>query len=227
MRASIPDPPLMAAKMLSQRMKAENIEITGIATTARIENLTNINITHLAQTNSPELRAITEILNKESVNLYADTFTKELGKQFRGNGSLFDGTKVIMEFLGNAGVDTSGFFIEDGSGLSARSAVNAEGIATLLIYMRNNGKYFQDYLFSLPDAGQNGTLAQLFTDKVFVSNLKAKGGSMTRVRCYSGYFTTKSGKSLVFSMLVNNFQGTSRNVTRHIEETLKEIILSE
>ena len=227
MRASIPDPPLMAAQMLSQRMKVEKIEITGIPTTARIENLTNINIIHLAQTNSPELRDILEILNKESVNLYAETFTKELGKQFGLNGSMLDGTKVIMQFLGNAGVDTTGFFIEDGSGLSARSAVNAEGIAALLIYMRNNGKYFNDYLFSLPSAGQSGTLAQYFNDQVFTLNLKAKSGSMTRVRCYSGYFTTKSGKNLVFSILVNNFQGSSRNVVRHIEETLKEIILLE
>jgi D-alanyl-D-alanine carboxypeptidase/D-alanyl-D-alanine-endopeptidase (penicillin-binding protein 4) len=227
MKASIPDPPLMAAQMLSRRMKVEEIEITGAPTTARIENLTNIDITCLAQTNSPELSAITEFLNKESVNLYADTFTKELGKQFRGNGSLSDGTKVIMQFLSSAGVDTCGFFIEDGSGLSARSAINAEGIATLLIYMWNEGKYFQDYISSLPDAAQSGTIAQFFTDPVFKSNLKAKSGSMTRVRCYSGYFTAKSGKNMVFSMLINNFQGPSRNVIRHIEETLKEIILNE
>jgi D-alanyl-D-alanine carboxypeptidase/D-alanyl-D-alanine-endopeptidase (penicillin-binding protein 4) len=227
MRASIPDPPLMAAKMLSQRLETEKIKVTGAPSTARIENTTNINITYITQTNSPALRAITEILNKESVNLYADTFTKELGKQFGGNGSMADGAKVIMQFLGAAGVDTSGFFIEDGSGLSARSAINAEGIATLLIYMKNKGKYFQDYLFSLPDAGRSGTLAQFFADSAFASNLKAKSGSMTRVRCYSGYFTTKSGKNMVFSMLVNNFQGPSRNVVRHIEETLKEIIMLE
>ena len=226
LRASIPDPPLLAAQILFRRLEADNIEITGAPSTARIENLTNINITHLTQTNSPELRLITEILNKESINLYADTFVKELGKQFGGNGSLLEGRKVIMQFLGNAGVDTLGIFIEDGSGLSARSAVNAEALVTLLIYMKNRGKYFQDYLFSLPAAGKDGTLLQVFTDPVFESNLKAKSGSMTRVRCYSGYFTAKSGKEIVFSILVNNFQGTSRNVIQHIEEVLKEIILT-
>ena len=247
MKVSIPDPPLLAAQMLSQKLEAENIIITGKPTTARIENLTNsgdaftveIPITipnsaarnyldihlPLIQTTSPPLKSIIEILNKESVNLYADTFVKELGKQFRRRGTMQDGTKVIMQFLGAAGVDTTGFFIEDGSGLSARNAVNAEGIAKLLIYMKNNGKYFNDYLFSLPEAGKSGTLSQYFTDPVFKSNLKAKSGSMTRVRCYSGYFTSKSGKEMVFSILVNNFQGTSRNVIQHIEEILKEVIL--
>ncbi|MDR2887638.1 MAG: D-alanyl-D-alanine carboxypeptidase/D-alanyl-D-alanine-endopeptidase [Bacteroidales bacterium] len=228
MKVSIPDPPLMAARMMLQRMEKEKIETAGHPYTSRIENMANIDdITYLAQTGSPELRSIMEILNRESVNLYADTFTKELGKQFRNSGTMTDGIKVIMQFLGSAGVDTCGFFIEDGSGLSARNAVNAEGIAKLLVYMRNKGKYFQDYLFSLPEAGQNGTLARFFTDPVFESNLKAKSGSMTRVRCYSGYFTAKSGKNMVFSILVNNFHGTPVNVVRHVEEILKEIILSE
>lgn len=228
MKVSIPDPPLMAAQLLLQRMEKEKIKITGTPSTSRIENMTDIDrITYLAQTNSPELRSITEILNKESINLYADTFTKELGKQFRNSGTMADGIKVIMQFLGSAGVDTCGFFIEDGSGLSARNTVNAEGIAKLLIYMRSKGQYFNDYLFSLPDAGQNGTLAQFFTDTAFKANLKAKSGSMTRVRCYSGYFTAQSGKNMVFSILVNNFQGASANVVRHIEEILKEIILTE
>ena len=227
MRASIPDPPLMAAQILSKRLVEEKINISGVPSTARIENITNIDITYLTQTNSPELKLITEILNRASNNLYADTFTKELGKQFVGNGTFLGGTKVLMQFLSSAGVDTLGIFIEDGSGLSARNAMNAEAIATLLIYMKNNGKHFDDFLSSLPEAGRSGTLSQFFTDPVFESNLKAKSGSMTRVRCYSGYFTSKSGKEMVFSILVNNFQGTSGNVIRHIEEVLKEIILTD
>jgi D-alanyl-D-alanine carboxypeptidase/D-alanyl-D-alanine-endopeptidase (penicillin-binding protein 4) len=77
----------------------------------------------------------------------------------------------------------------------------------------------------LPDAGSRGTLSKYFADPVFESNLKAKSGSMTRVRCYAGYFTTSSGKQMVFSIMVNNFQGSSGNIITHIEEILKEIIL--
>ncbi len=42
--------------------------------------------------------------------------------------------------------------------------------------------------------GKNGTLKNYFTDPVFDSRLKAKSGSMTRVRSFAGYFTTIIGE---------------------------------
>jgi D-alanyl-D-alanine carboxypeptidase/D-alanyl-D-alanine-endopeptidase (penicillin-binding protein 4) len=117
-------------------------------------------------------------------------------------------------------------FIEDGSGLSSRNGISSEELVKLLIFMRNKGKHFEIFYSSLPDAGRNGTLMQYFTDPVFDSNLKAKSGSMTRVRCYAGYFTTVSGRHLAFTILINNFQGSSRPVIKHIEEILKEIIIN-
>ncbi|MBE0667819.1 MAG: D-alanyl-D-alanine carboxypeptidase [Bacteroidales bacterium] len=91
--------------------------------------------------------------------------------------------------------------------------------------MRSRGEYFSEFYSSLPEAGRNGTLAQYFTDPVFSSNLRAKSGSMTRVRCYAGYFKTNSGRNLAFSILVNNYQGPVSPVINHIAEVLKEIIL--
>jgi D-alanyl-D-alanine carboxypeptidase/D-alanyl-D-alanine-endopeptidase (penicillin-binding protein 4) len=92
--------------------------------------------------------------------------------------------------------------------------------------MKNNGKYFQDYYASLPAAGKEGTLRYYFKDPAFKSRLKAKSGSMTRVRSYSGYFTTISGKNLAFSIIINNYSGPSKNIISGIEEILKEIILT-
>jgi len=91
--------------------------------------------------------------------------------------------------------------------------------------MKVNARHFPEFYSSLPDAGKSGTLSQYFTDPVFESNLRAKSGSMTRVRCYAGYFTSNSGRHLVFSILINNFQGESGYVITSIEEILKEMIL--
>ena len=76
--------------------------------------------------------------------------------------------------------------------------------------MRNYGKYFPEYFSSLPDAGKEGTLKYYFMDPVFESRLHAKSGSMTRVRSYAGYFTTMSGREMVFSIIVNNYTGPSQ-----------------
>jgi D-alanyl-D-alanine carboxypeptidase/D-alanyl-D-alanine-endopeptidase (penicillin-binding protein 4) len=225
--ASIPDPPLLIAKILHEKLEAEGIDISEEPSTIRLEpeNSTS-NITYITETVSPFLSLIVDVLNTESVNLYAEHLVKELGVRYAKNGTTAAGIKVIRDFLGSSGIDTTGIFIEDGSGLSSRNGVNSEALVKLLIYMRNRGKNFDLFYSSLPDAGRNGTLAQYFTDPVFYSNLKAKSGSMTRVRCYAGYFTTFSGRHLAFSILINNYQGTSRPLINNIEEILKEIIIN-
>ena len=226
--ASIPDPPLLIARLLNDKLESEGIRIESEPSTTRLEPETITNkFTAITETVSPLLSFIIDVLNKESVNLYAEHLVKELGRQFRGKGTTIDGLYVIKDFISGAGIDTTGLFFEDGSGLSARNGINAESLVKLLLYMKDKGKYFSEFYSSLPDAGINGTLSRYFTDQVFESNLKAKSGSMTRVRCYAGYFTTSSGKQMVFSILVNNFQGSSVHIISHIEEILKEIIMNE
>jgi D-alanyl-D-alanine carboxypeptidase/D-alanyl-D-alanine-endopeptidase (penicillin-binding protein 4) len=223
---SIPDPPLLIAKIVHEMLESEGIDISEEPSTIRLQPETQASdITLITETHSPSLASIVDVLNRESVNLYAEHLVKELGKIYKNKGTTVAGIAVIREFLGNAGVDTAGLFIEDGSGLSSRNGINSKELAQFLVFMRNRGGYFSEFYSSLPEAGKNGTLAQYFTDPVFNSNLRAKSGSMTRVRCYAGYFKTNSGRNLAFSILVNNYQGPVSPVINHIAEILKEIIL--
>jgi D-alanyl-D-alanine carboxypeptidase/D-alanyl-D-alanine-endopeptidase (penicillin-binding protein 4) len=226
LKASIADPPLLIAKMISDKLKQEGISISGEPTTFRLEQkYLSEKVITITETISPPLAEIIKVLNHESINLYAEHLIKELGKKYRNSGSTAAGVEVINNFLQDAGIKTGGMFIEDGSGLSPLDAINSEEIVNLLVYMRNRGKFFTEFYSSLPDAGKEGTLKNYFRDPVFDSRLKAKSGSMTRVRSYAGYFTTLSGNQLAFSIIINNYTGPSRNINFGIEELLKEIIL--
>jgi len=225
LKASITDPPLLLAKILNAKIKAGGIKISGIPTTIRLEkNYSADNFVPITQTSSPRLAEIIEVQNKESVNLFAEHLIKELGKKFKNNGSTASGAEVIIEFLKNSGLDTNGMFIEDGSGLSSLDAINTKELVRMLLYMRNKGKYFPEFYSSFPDAGKEGTLKNYFKDALFDSRLKAKSGSMTRVRSFAGYFTTLSGKKMVFSIIINNFSGPSKKIISEIEENLRELI---
>ncbi|MDO9581008.1 MAG: D-alanyl-D-alanine carboxypeptidase/D-alanyl-D-alanine-endopeptidase [Bacteroidales bacterium] len=228
LKASIPDPPLLIAKIINEKLKAEGIIISKDPSTFRLEekNLSE-NFFPIAEIISPPLVDIIEVLNHESVNLFAEHLIKELGKKYQNNGSTASGIEVIMNFLNKAGVNTDGLFIEDGSGLSPLDAINTRELVNLLFYMKREGKYFPEYYSSLPDAGKEGTLKYYFRDPVFDSNLKAKSGSMTRVRSYAGYFTTLSGKKMIFSIIINNYTGPSKNIISGIEGVIKEFILYE
>jgi len=227
LKGSITDPPLLIAKIISERLNYEGIKISENPSTFRLENRKPAdNVVKITETNSPSLSDIIKVLNHESVNLYAETLIRELGRKNKNNGSTSSGIEVVGDFLKKAGIRTDGMFIEDGSGLSPSNSINSRELVNLLIYMNQNGSGFPDFFNSLPEAGKNGTLRTVFKDDLFDSRLRAKSGSMTRVRCYAGYITTLSGKRMAFSVLINNFSGASKPVVSGIEEILKEIIVN-
>jgi D-alanyl-D-alanine carboxypeptidase/D-alanyl-D-alanine-endopeptidase (penicillin-binding protein 4) len=227
LKASITDPPLFTARLLTDKLKSGGINIKLPASTTRLmPGERTVSITEITTASSPALSAIVEVLNHESVNLYAEHLLKEMGKVFKGEGTTSAGTSVVKEFLDSIGIDSRGMFIEDGSGLSPQDAVNSKGLAMLLFHMKKESKAFDQYYNSLPEAGKNGTLKNVFKDSVFDSRLKAKSGSLTRVRSYAGYFTTMSGKEMIFSIIVNNYSGPSRTVISGIEAIIKEFILT-
>ncbi|MCX6320598.1 MAG: D-alanyl-D-alanine carboxypeptidase/D-alanyl-D-alanine-endopeptidase [Bacteroidia bacterium] len=227
LKASIADPPLLIAKMMNEKLEAAGITVSENPATIRLEQKSlSEEVVRITETISPPLADIIEVLNHESVNLYAEHLIKELGKVYKNIGSTAAGVEVVKGFLQDAGIKTDGMFIEDGSGLSPLNAINTGELVNLLIYMKNRGKYFPEYYSSLPEAGKEGTLKNYFMDPVFDSRLRAKSGSMTRVRSYAGYFTTVSGKQMIISIIINNYTGPSKNIISGIEEIIKEIILN-
>jgi serine-type D-Ala-D-Ala carboxypeptidase/endopeptidase (penicillin-binding protein 4) len=227
LKASITDPPLLLAKMLTEDLQSSGISVSEEPTTVRLEkkNISDDGV-KIVETVSPALSEIIDVLNHESVNLFAEHLVKELGKKYRNSGSTASGIDVILEFLRNAGIKTDGIFMEDGSGLSPVNSINTRELVNLLFYMRNQGKYFPEYFNSLPDPGKQGTLKYNFTDHDFENRIKAKSGSMTRVRSYAGYLITLSGKPMIFGIIINNFSGPSKHIITGIEEVIKEIIMN-
>jgi D-alanyl-D-alanine carboxypeptidase/D-alanyl-D-alanine-endopeptidase (penicillin-binding protein 4) len=226
LKASVTDPPLLLAEILTEKLTSAGISITGKPSTTRLINeYTPSGQVFISRIDSPSLEDIIEVLNHESVNLYAEHLVKELGKHFSNDGSAAAGRVILYNFLKSAGIDTTGFFIEDGSGLSTLDAITTKGLTELLIYMKNKSRYASVFINSLPAAGKEGTLKNYFHDPLFSSRMVAKSGSMTRVRSYSGYLKALSGKEMAFSIIVNNYSTTPKYVVSGIEKILKDAIL--
>jgi serine-type D-Ala-D-Ala carboxypeptidase/endopeptidase (penicillin-binding protein 4) len=227
LKASIPDPPLLLAQIISGKLDSAGLVVSGYPTTSRIYGTTFDHEPFLIdEVLSPPLKEIIEVLNHESVNLYAEHLIKELGKVYKNKGTTVAGIDVVDQFLKNSGIGDSGIFMEDGSGMSPLDAITARKLAHILLFMKNHGKYFNEFYASLPDAGKEGTLKNFFRNPVFDSKIKAKSGSMTRVRSYAGYLKTLSGSDLVFCIIFNNFSGPPQKAVSGIEEILKEAILN-
>ena len=108
----------------------------------------------------------------------------------------------------------------DGSGLSRQNLFTPRSIVALL------NKIYEivpeERLFKLlPVAGKSGTLKNLMkTDDPFIF---AKSGSLNNNYCLSGFLTTKKGKTLIFSVMNNNFVNSTSDIRKEVIKILQEI----
>jgi D-alanyl-D-alanine carboxypeptidase/D-alanyl-D-alanine-endopeptidase (penicillin-binding protein 4) len=81
-------------------------------------------------------------------------------------------------------------------------------------------KYYKSYFDSLPIGGQTGTLKRMF-DTVGNGQIFAKTGTLNKVKTLAGYMKTNTGKTLVFSLLINNYAGSVDQVKTKMEQILE------
>lgn len=214
-RAAMPKPAEILANDFRYSLANQGIFING-ETKYDWECVNNVEIVYLQE--SPKLADITKVLNHESVNLFAEHFLKQLSVEATGQGNRKKSIEIVKQFWKEKDLDTDQIYMEDGSGLSHFNALTPRFLTKLLSVMDGNEAFIQ----SLPRAG-NGTLHQFSKEYFPGSTLEAKSGSMTRVRCYSGYLTTNSGRRLVFSIMFNHFSGSHSALVSEIEHLLFEI----
>ncbi|MDT8402344.1 MAG: D-alanyl-D-alanine carboxypeptidase/D-alanyl-D-alanine-endopeptidase [Bacteroidales bacterium] len=231
LKASIPDPPFLTARLLQQALTERGITFEKPATSLRLSpgiadeyRLSRKVVIHTSY--SPALSEIITATNTESLNMFAEQLLKYTGLLYSNmeRATSQSGIMAVMESLGYFLDDTGGLYMTDGSGLSRSNAISSSFITSLLTYMKSKSRYAAHFLNSLPQAATKGTLEHYFKDPVFHNKLKAKSGTSTRIRNYAGYFTTSSGKEMSFAVLVNNFDCSSSEVTGKVEELLKNVI---
>lgn len=227
-KGSIPNPAYFAAYALMEKLENSGIKTQKIATTelermrenAKISSERTVIYTH----QSPTVKEIIARANEKSNNLYCEALLKAMGKKAKGVGSTEKGVEAVLEFWEGRGFDTETFFMEDGSGLSARNAVSAFNMSSLMSKVARDENLFPAFYNSLAIGGQSGTVKYLFSkNKAVGSRIRVKSGSIRRVRAYCGYAKTQSGKIVAFSIMANNFSGSSTPIRQRMETIMLAI----
>jgi len=225
-KGSIPDPAYYTAIEFKKKLKIYNIN-SGVATSYRKSpNLTKNDTLHhtlIYKTKSPRLIEIIGKTNFRSINLFAEHFYKH--SQLKACN--FNIEKIDKNFTENfwakRGVNTGGMNIYDGSGLSKYNTITAKQMAAVLMYMKTKSKYAEDFYNSIPVVGKDGTVRRICRGTSAENNMHAKSGSIKNVRAYAGYVTTKSGREVAFSLLINNYNGSSTNTRKKMEKIMAAI----
>jgi len=211
-RGAMPDPPLMCVTFLKDFLETDGIAVKGEARVGQVEVE---GLVPVFVQKSPSLAKIVKGTNHRSVNLYADSIFKALTP----SGSTDASVGKVNEHWEKQGVDLTGFVMHDGSGLSPRGTVTARQLAMILKKVRGD-ETGEVFVKSLPVAGRSGTLAGFGKGMGIEGKVRAKSGTMTRVKAYAGYFHGKSGREYAFAILVNNAAAPSKAVMARFLERI-------
>ena len=107
----------------------------------------------------------------------------------------------------------------DGSGLSRYNLFTPQDFIYLLNKMQT--EFGVDKLKSILPTGGEGTLKNYYLNDC--NYLFAKTGSMSNNIALSGIMTTQNNKHLIFSVMLNNYQGSSKIVRKLIENYLHNL----
>ena len=206
---ALPDPAYDAAFRLNDTLKVLGISVSdGPESTATLtaKGLQTPQIAiDVLTILSPNLSQIVYWLNQKSINLYAEQLLKTIAWKAGKQPSTQNGVEVEQNFWKAKGIDPSSVNIVDGSGLSPGDRVTTLTMATILQSAKKEA-WFQDFYKSLP----------------VYNDMKMKSGSILNVLTYAGY-QTHNGRELCFSIMVNNYSGSSRSIKEKIFRVLDEL----
>lgn len=213
----LPDAPAYLANSLRASMVKSGIPVIG-KVVAKMTDPNPEKREMITNYQSPTLSDIVFYTNQHSDNALAEATLRMVGFQKNGDQTLESGRNVVVEHLKSKGFDTNGLNYMDGSGLSRSNLVTPISQVKFLTNLMNE-KYYRSYFDSLPIAGQTGTLKKSFFGSGY-GQINAKTGTLNKVKTLAGYMKTNTGKTLVFSLLINNYAGSVDQVKARMEQLL-------
>jgi D-alanyl-D-alanine carboxypeptidase/D-alanyl-D-alanine-endopeptidase (penicillin-binding protein 4) len=154
---------------------------------------------------SPPLDRLISVMNRESINHYAELIYRNTARTQRQlpQGSATAGFALLRDFMVNkVGADSNAVHAADGSGLSTLDRVTPRALLQLLAYS-HKAPWAASFHASLPVAGESELLRTRMRSTAAQGNLHAKTGTTNSVISLGGYVTAQSGEVIAFAFIYN------------------------
>jgi len=215
-KGDIPNPADVLTLQFQQSLQANGIKVLNKKLN---KTTTSINQRVIYTHFSARLIDIIDETNINSNNHFAEYLFKLIGTKLKLPATNSQALETIRSFWKSKGFPVDQLFQSDGSGLSPTNAISAEFFVKLLTYMKTESNNTDAFYNSLPISGESGTLKNFLAKSSLQSKVHAKSGTISRVKSYTGYIEL-TDRTLVFAVLVNNANGSSKEVTKLIENLL-------
>jgi D-alanyl-D-alanine carboxypeptidase/D-alanyl-D-alanine-endopeptidase (penicillin-binding protein 4) len=203
--ARVDDPALTAGRALAGLLGADtgSVAEATAAPDARV----------LGMVTSAPISDLVEHAIRASDNVLAEVLAREVAIERNADPSFEGATAQTLLALSQAGFDTTGAQLVDGSGLSFDDKVPAQLLGAVLAQAAapaqgaRDTQFLRPILTGLPVAGGDGTLADRFASGSPSASgrgvVRAKTGTLTGVSSLAGIVTDADGRLLVFALMSN------------------------
>ncbi|MCQ2974913.1 MAG: D-alanyl-D-alanine carboxypeptidase/D-alanyl-D-alanine-endopeptidase [Bacteroidales bacterium] len=222
-KSIIPDPAFFVANKLRENLINKDIAVYGKAINAFFMDNYQPDANkekEILNLKSPTLSEIIRMTNLYSVNLFAEHCLCLIGLKRINTTDVNLASNTLMAWWKEKGMDIGGLSINDGCGLSHYDIATPRQLCYLLQYMKNNSKYYKEFNESLTMCGGKGTMSSMCRGTRAVNNARGKSGTIRRVKSYSGYVKSLSGRELAFSIITNNFTCTGNEARTRMEKII-------
>ena len=189
------DPARLAASKLARALRGSGISVR--SQVAR--GVTPPDAKALASVRSPTMSQIVAATDVYSNNFFAEMLAKLLGANFGGAGTTAAGTAVVERFARAHG---SAVHAVDGSGLTRGNRASPENVVDLLQAIRRSA-IGEEFIGDLAVAGKSGTVDERMHGTAAYGRCHVKTGTLTGVSALSGLCENRSGRTMLFSILMN------------------------
>jgi D-alanyl-D-alanine carboxypeptidase/D-alanyl-D-alanine-endopeptidase (penicillin-binding protein 4) len=211
----VENPEMYAAALFREAFERNGVRMTGVTKKGRIPVSARMLASHIS---APVTSALRDVL-KDSDNLASELILKSMARYATGRpGSAEDGLRVLRGALrAVAGLDTLEYRLADGSGLSWYNLVTPDQIVALLSAASRDSLIRTPLMDALPVAGVDGSLTNRMRASAAAGKAMAKTGTLSGVSCLSGFVRTQDDETLVFSIMINHYIGSS-SVARRAQD---------
>ncbi len=194
-----PDPVLRTALLFARALAERGVVIDGRVRRATAPTRSQNPVAAIES--SPMSEVLTFML-QESDNHLADSLVRAVALEDVGDGSWEAAGDRVKTGLHDLGVDTTGFVLSDGSGLSRTNRVSAELLAANdRVQFDQWGRTWSNML---PIAGEAGTLEGRLIGTPAQGRVHAKTGTLDDVRGLAGHVLGTGDDRYHFALLVND-----------------------
>jgi len=208
---ALPDAGYDAALRLQLALENKGIAVQQPATTAKLLNISGKDKLEEGQLlwshTSPKLADLVYWFNQESINLYGEALLKTMALKQHKETETEKAALLLRDFWVNKlGLAKGAIRIYDGSGLSPEDRVTTMAMARILWSIKKE-PWFDSYYKSIP----------------VYNGMKMKSGTIGGVLGYAGYQKAADGTELVFSLLINNYEGTAYRMRQQMFKLLNTL----